>query len=78
MRVHHEPLDVGGSCGPDLPGRPSEVGRVHQYDRRRLGPATGDPTGFSGFDELFEAWQAQLSHFIQIKYEGNLVIERVS
>jgi formate C-acetyltransferase len=43
---------------------------------RRLGPATGDPAGFSGFDELFEAWQAQLSHFIQIKYEGNLVIER--
>ena len=43
----------------------------------QLGPRTGDPAGFSSFDDIFEAWRAQVRHFIDIKYRGNLVFERM-
>jgi formate C-acetyltransferase len=43
----------------------------------QLGPKSGDPRGFSSFDDIFEAWHAQLRHFIDIKYRGNLVFERM-
>jgi formate C-acetyltransferase len=43
----------------------------------QLGPRTGDPRDFSSFDALFEAWQAQVGHFVDIKYEGNLVFEKM-
>jgi formate C-acetyltransferase len=42
----------------------------------QLGPRTGDPRRFSSFDELFEAWRAQVLHFVDIKYRGNMVFER--
>jgi pyruvate formate-lyase/glycerol dehydratase family glycyl radical enzyme len=42
---------------------------------RRLGPATGDPRGFRGFDDLFDAWRRQVEHFVEIKVEGNRVFE---
>ncbi|MCW8985322.1 MAG: hypothetical protein OQK55_08265, partial [Thermoanaerobaculales bacterium] len=42
----------------------------------RIGPQTGDPAGFSSFDEIFDAWRTQVRHFIDIKYRGNLVFER--
>jgi formate C-acetyltransferase len=42
----------------------------------QIGPQTGDPSGFSSFDEIFEAWRTQVRHFIDIKYRGNLVFER--
>ncbi len=38
----------------------------------QLGPQTGDPSEFSSFDELFEAWRTQVRHFVDIKYRGNL------
>ncbi|MFH1841843.1 MAG: trans-4-hydroxy-L-proline dehydratase, partial [bacterium] len=44
---------------------------------RQLGPPTGDPAGFEGFNELFAAWRAQLRHFIDIKIAGNAVIEKL-
>jgi len=44
---------------------------------RRLGPATGDPRSFSSFDELFDAYRAQLKHFVDLKIEGNDRIERL-
>jgi formate C-acetyltransferase len=44
---------------------------------KELGPRTGDPRGFSSFDEIFDAWRAQVRHFIDIKYRGNLVFERL-
>jgi len=43
----------------------------------RLGPATGDPTAFQTFDDLFTAFTAQLQHFADIKIRGNNVIERL-
>lgn len=44
---------------------------------KQLGPQTGDPCQFKTFDELFEAYQKQLGHFIEIKVRGNNVIERL-
>ena len=41
----------------------------------RIGLETGDPYGFSGFAELFEAFEKQLEFFVDIKIEGSNVIE---
>ena len=42
-----------------------------------LGMETGDPMNFGSFEELYEAFERQLRHFIDIKIEGNLIIERL-
>jgi formate C-acetyltransferase len=42
----------------------------------QLGPRTGDPASFATFDQLFEAWRAQVDHFVNIKHRGNEVFER--
>jgi pyruvate formate-lyase/glycerol dehydratase family glycyl radical enzyme len=44
---------------------------------QRIGLETGDPTQFRSFDELFEAYRAQLLHFVEVKVRGNNVIERL-
>ncbi len=44
---------------------------------KQIGIATGDPSGFTYFDELFAAFRLQLKHFIDIKIEGNRIIERL-
>jgi formate C-acetyltransferase len=44
---------------------------------RRIGPATGDPRTFDTFDRLFEAYRAQLRHFVDVKTRGNDVIEQL-
>ncbi len=44
---------------------------------QRIGLETGDPTQFETFEELFEAYQRQLDHFVDIKVRGNNVIERL-
>jgi pyruvate formate-lyase/glycerol dehydratase family glycyl radical enzyme len=44
---------------------------------RRIGLETGDPTQFASFEELFEAFRLQLTHFVDIKVRGNNVIERL-
>jgi formate C-acetyltransferase len=44
---------------------------------RTLGPATGDPTRFATFEDLFRAWEGQLRHFVDIKIGGNEVITRI-
>jgi pyruvate formate-lyase/glycerol dehydratase family glycyl radical enzyme len=44
---------------------------------RRIGLETGDPTEFSSFEELFEAFKKQLNHFVNIKIKGNNIIERL-
>jgi trans-4-hydroxy-L-proline dehydratase len=38
----------------------------------RLGPATGDPRGFEAFDEVVEAFRAQVAHFVdeKVRYDG--------
>jgi len=43
----------------------------------QLGPRSGDPRDFSSFDDIFEAWHTQLRHFIDVKYRGNLIFERM-
>jgi pyruvate formate-lyase/glycerol dehydratase family glycyl radical enzyme len=44
---------------------------------RQLGPQTGDPRQFESFNELFSAFEQQLSHFVDIKVRGNQVVERM-
>lgn len=44
---------------------------------RRIGPATGTPEAWNTYDDLFAAWEAQLRHAIDVKIEGNSVIERL-
>jgi pyruvate formate-lyase/glycerol dehydratase family glycyl radical enzyme len=42
---------------------------------KRLGPRTGDPRTFESFDALYDAYRAQLEHFVDLKIEGNTIIE---
>jgi pyruvate formate-lyase/glycerol dehydratase family glycyl radical enzyme len=44
---------------------------------RRIGLETGDPSQFTTFEELFDAYKRQLNHFVDIKVRGNNVIERL-
>jgi pyruvate formate-lyase/glycerol dehydratase family glycyl radical enzyme len=44
---------------------------------KQIGLATGDPTSFSSYQELLNAYRRQLHHFIDIKVRGNNVIERL-
>jgi formate C-acetyltransferase len=44
---------------------------------KQLGPATGDPTEFESFDELLDAWAAQVNHFVDIKHRGNQIFEQI-
>ncbi len=43
----------------------------------QLGPRTGDPAGFGTFECLMAAYRAQLRHFVDLKIEGNSIIERI-
>jgi len=42
-----------------------------------IGVATSDPASFDSFDQLMNAYQQQLAHFIDVKVRGNNVIERL-
>jgi len=44
---------------------------------KRIGLRTGRAENFSSFEELFEAFRRQLRHFVDIKIEGNNIIERL-
>ena len=44
---------------------------------RLIGLQTGEARSFLSFDELFDAYEKQLSYFIDIKVRGNNVIERI-
>ncbi|MFW9798903.1 MAG: trans-4-hydroxy-L-proline dehydratase [Candidatus Thorarchaeota archaeon] len=44
---------------------------------KQVGLETGSPTTFKTFDELMEAFKAQLKYFVDIKIEGNSIIERL-
>ncbi|MHC4520085.1 MAG: pyruvate formate lyase family protein, partial [Planctomycetota bacterium] len=49
-------------------------------DRRtdeQIGPQTGDPRQFTSYDQLREAYRAQLAYFIDLKIKGNNIIERL-
>lgn len=44
---------------------------------RQLGLATGDATAFSSYEELLNAFTAQVNQFMKIKIEGNVKNERI-
>jgi trans-4-hydroxy-L-proline dehydratase len=50
------------------------------YDPRTqktIGIETGDPSTFKSFDELMNAYEKQLKHFVDIKINGNNLIEQL-
>ena len=56
-----------------------EVTLNNGFDNRtgvQVGPATGDPSSFSSFDDLMLAYREQVNHFADIKIRGNNVIEK--
>ncbi len=50
---------------------------IDPMSNKKLGIETGDPRDFKTYGELFEAFKAQLNHFVNIKVKGNNVIERI-
>ncbi len=57
-----------------------EITLNNGFDRRTgkfIGIQTGNPEKFAAYDELFEAFQKQLWHFVEIKVKGNNIIERL-
>jgi len=44
---------------------------------KKIGLETGNPENFKSFEELYEAFERQLNYFIDIKIEGNLVVEKI-
>lgn len=57
-----------------------EITLNNGYDPRtqkQIGPRTGDPREFHSYQELFEAFRAQMRHFVDVKIRGNNVIERL-
>jgi formate C-acetyltransferase len=44
---------------------------------KQIGPKTGDPTSWNSFDELVSAYRTQLRYFVDLKIEGNHLIERL-
>ncbi len=50
------------------------------FDRRtgkQLGPRTGAPEELNTFEELFEAFETQLRHFLGVKFGGNDIVEKI-
>jgi formate C-acetyltransferase len=47
------------------------------YTKKQLGLKTGKASSFKSFDELMEAFQKQLEHFINIKIHGSNVIAKL-
>ncbi len=44
---------------------------------KTIGIETGDPREFGSFEKLMEAFRKQVRHFVDIKIEGNSIIERL-
>ncbi|MBF0230343.1 MAG: glycyl radical protein [Desulfamplus sp.] len=44
---------------------------------RQIGPMTGDPTAFTTYDELYNAFEKQLNYIVGIKIRVNNYIERM-
>jgi len=44
---------------------------------KQIGLTTGNPESFKSFDELYGAFEKQLNYFIDIKIEGNNIIEKL-
>jgi trans-4-hydroxy-L-proline dehydratase len=50
---------------------------VDPLTNKQIGLITGEPAGFSGFEDLLEAFAKQLNHFINIKIKGSNIIEKL-
>jgi len=50
---------------------------VDPRTQKKIGIDTGNSEKFNSFDELYDAFEKQLNHFIDIKIKGNLIIERI-
>jgi formate C-acetyltransferase len=50
---------------------------VDPRTEKMIGLKIGDPEKFSSFDELLEAYREQLRYFLDVKIQGNNVIERL-
>lgn len=46
--------------------------------QKQIGIKTGDPETFESFEQLFDAYKAQLEYFINIKIKGNNIIEKIN
>lgn len=44
---------------------------------RQVGLATGDPRSFGSMESVFDAFEQQVNHFVDIKLRGNNVIEQL-
>ncbi|MDI3526962.1 MAG: trans-4-hydroxy-L-proline dehydratase [Tenuifilum sp.] len=44
---------------------------------KEIGIKTGNPEDFKSFDELYDAFERQLNYFIDLKIEGNNIVEKV-
>ncbi|MEW6195737.1 MAG: trans-4-hydroxy-L-proline dehydratase [Bacteroidota bacterium] len=45
--------------------------------KKQIGIKSGEPSSFKSFNELMNAYEQQLNHFINIKIKGNIIIERI-
>jgi formate C-acetyltransferase len=50
---------------------------VDQLTGKRVSIATGDASGFTSFDQLYDAFTRQLEHIVQLKIRVNNYIERM-
>ena len=50
---------------------------IDPMTNKKLGIETGDAREFKTYEDLFEAFKAQLNHFVDIKVKGNNVIEKI-
>lgn len=50
---------------------------VDPMTEKSIGIKTGNPEEFKSFDELYKAFEKQLNYFIDIKIEGNNIIEKL-
>ena len=46
--------------------------------QKNIGIKTGNPEKFKSFDQLFDAYKAQLEYFVNIKIKGNNIIEKIN
>jgi formate C-acetyltransferase len=44
---------------------------------KQVGLITGDPLSFDSFERLYQAFEMQINHFIDIKIQGNNIIEQL-
>jgi len=46
--------------------------------KKQIGIETGDPNQFETFEQLFEAYEKQLEHFVNIKIKASNIIEQIN